>query len=73
MNSIFIIVCVLMTLLQVLNPAMSDAPSKSCWFPCHPIIGTVNNTRVQDVSNNCGSKLYKISLIFPNIKCDNVV
>ncbi|RZC51726.1 hypothetical protein C5167_020146 [Papaver somniferum] len=37
-----------------------------------PIIGTVNNTRVGDISNNCGSKFYKIPLISPDMNCDNV-
>ncbi|KAI3937559.1 hypothetical protein MKW92_019859 [Papaver armeniacum] len=85
MNSKFIIVCVLMTLLQVLNPAMSDLRPCDQQLPekqdrksvCQYIklavliIGTVNNTR--DVSNSCGSKLYKMSLISLDIKCDNVV
>ncbi|KAI3873239.1 hypothetical protein MKX03_016947, partial [Papaver bracteatum] len=35
-----------------------------------PIIGTVNNTRVQDVSNSCGSKLYEIPPISPEMNCD---
>ncbi|KAI3934860.1 hypothetical protein MKW92_020955 [Papaver armeniacum] len=38
-----------------------------------PVIGTVNNTRVQDVSNSCGSKLYEIPPISPDMNCDNVV
>ncbi|RZC68859.1 hypothetical protein C5167_032001 [Papaver somniferum] len=37
-----------------------------------PIIGTVNNTRVQDVTNNCGSTLYKFPLISPDMNCDSV-
>ncbi|KAI3895040.1 hypothetical protein MKX03_031277 [Papaver bracteatum] len=35
-----------------------------------PIIGTVNNTRVQDVSNSYGSKLYEIPPISPEMNCD---
>ncbi|KAI3937557.1 hypothetical protein MKW92_019857 [Papaver armeniacum] len=33
------------------------------------IIGTVNNTCVGDISNNCGSKFYKIPLISPDMNC----
>ncbi|MCL7029488.1 hypothetical protein MKW94_026481 [Papaver nudicaule] len=36
-----------------------------------PIIGAVNNTRVEDVSNNCGSKHYTFPLISPDMNCDN--
>ncbi|KAI3850800.1 hypothetical protein MKW98_030860 [Papaver atlanticum] len=121
MNSKFIIVCVLMTLLLVARPAMSAAPSCDAvitsFAPCLPylknsdsvpstsccdnikvldqqlpekqdrksvcqciklaipIIGTIptNNTRVQDVSNSCGSKLYKLPLISPDMNSDKVV
>ncbi|KAI3881871.1 hypothetical protein MKX03_016252 [Papaver bracteatum] len=119
MNSKFIIVCVLMTLVLVVRPAMSTAPSCDavitsfalclsylknvgsapltsccdniivldqqvpekqdrnsvcqCIKLAVPIIGTVNNTRVGDISNNCGSKFYKIPLISPDMNCDNVV
>ncbi|KAI3960104.1 hypothetical protein MKW98_016828 [Papaver atlanticum] len=112
------IACVLMTLLLVLKPAMSVAPSCDAvitsFAPCLSylknsesvpstsccdnirvldqqlpekqdrknvcqciklavhIIGTVNNTRVQDVTSNCGSTLYKFPLISPDMNCDNV-
>ncbi|MCL7022584.1 hypothetical protein MKW94_008250 [Papaver nudicaule] len=38
-----------------------------------PIIGAVNNTRVEDVSNNCGSKHYTFPLISPDMNCDKYI
>ncbi|MCL7034630.1 hypothetical protein MKW94_030103 [Papaver nudicaule] len=62
---------------KVLEPQLPEKQDRQSVCQCIklavPIIGTVNNTRVEDVSNNCGSTLYKFPLISPDMNCDDVV
>ncbi|KAI3937558.1 hypothetical protein MKW92_019858 [Papaver armeniacum] len=60
--------------IKALDQQLPEKQDRKCVCQCIklavPIIGTVNNTRVGDISNNCGSKLHEIPLISPDMNCD---